>query len=241
LDEDGRARLVKHLFYGLLGDISMSSYTFLRSPITFLFCFAVSLSILLLSAPNCPAGDDPAQVVRVEEDWEMALGTPEPESDAPQVTCVIAPYNNLDSLHAAFTLNHQGLPEYVAGGLQLQIWNGETSLSAQNFPNTNIMSQSGETVSWTQSMELKEGKIIFEILNGNSTTWGQFGGQGYLKAIVDTTLPNLNQYSPSVSVSNSGISYASNRVQSLVLKRVRLILGTGEIVEDDTVRTVHQL
>ena len=198
------------------------------------------LCIFLMSGAYCLAIDESAQVVRVEEDWEMVLGTPEPESNAPQVTCVIGPNDNVNSLHAAFALNHRSLPEYAAGGLQLQIWNNETPLQAHNFPNGNVMSQADETVTWTQAMELKEGKLIFEILNGNSATWGQFGGQGYLKALVDTTLSNLNHYSPSVSLNNSGISYASNRVQSLVLKRVRLILSTGEILEDNTERIVHQ-
>lgn len=218
----------------------MSHRTFLAHFAVVFFSFTAWSCVVFMNAANCPALDESSQVVRVEEDWEMVADTPEPDNDAPQVTCVIAPYASMDSLHAAFTLNHQSQPEYVAGGLQLQIWNDETPLTANNFPNAGTMTQSGETVTWTQAMDLQEGRLTFEIINGNSTTWGQFGGQGYLKAEVDTTLANLNQYSPSVSVNNSGISYASNRVQSLALKRVRLILSTGEIVEDNTVRTVHQ-
>jgi hypothetical protein len=40
-------------------------------------------------------------------------------------------------------------------------------------------------------------------------------------------------------VRNSGIGFASNRVQSLVLRRVRYILDTGDQYEDATVRTVY--
>jgi hypothetical protein len=185
----------------------------------------------------CLAQD--VQVVRVEEDWKMLLGDPEPQSVAPQVTCVISPVANVDSLYAAFTLNHRGLPNFNPGGLQLQVWDNETPLSIKNSANTSILSKSGEPVTWTQSMELKDGALTFEILNGNSATWGEFGGNGELKASVNTALPNLNNYSPDVSVKNSSIGFASNRVQSLVLNRVRLITSTGKIIEDKTVRIVY--
>ena len=57
---------------------------------------------------------------------------------------------------------------------------------------------------------------------------------------MPTTLENLNSYHPTVSVGNSGISYAANRVQSLVLKRVRVTTSEGEVLEDSTARPVHQ-
>ncbi len=56
---------------------------------------------------------------------------------------------------------------------------------------------------------------------------------------MTTTLGDLNGYTPTVSVENSGIAYAANRVQSLVLKRVRLFVSTGEVLEDTAPRTVH--
>ena len=49
----------------------------------------------------------------------------------------------------------------------------------------------------------------------------------------------LNEYSPDTSAEHSGVGYAGNRVQSLVLKRVRLLLDTGDVVEDNTERVVH--
>ncbi|MGW8256693.1 MAG: hypothetical protein ACWGMZ_04330 [Thermoguttaceae bacterium] len=214
--------------------------TFLVCTNIVLFC-AVLASISLINAGICVADGTGNQVVRVEEDWEMTLGTPDAENDAPQVSCIISPVGNVCSVHGVFTLNHQSLPDYAAGGLQLQIWDDEEPLLGKNFPDESLMAQSDETVTWTQSMELKDGHLTFEIINGNSTTWGQFGGQGYLKAYVNSTLQDLNQYSPTVSVGNSGIGFASNRVQSLILKRVRLILSTGEVIEDNTARVVHQL
>lgn len=178
-------------------------------------------------------------VVRVEEDWELVIGTPDPDSDSPQVTSVFSPVGHVESLYAALEINHQSQPEFVAGGLQLQIWDSEFSESSRKFPNGAVMAQAGETVRWTQSMQLADGVLTFEITNGTSTSWGSFGGQGYLKASVNTALSNLNDYHPATSVHNSGIGYAANRVQSLVLRRVRLITSDGEVLEDTSSRPVY--
>jgi len=120
------------------------------------------------------------------------------------------------------------------------VWMDEIPLISRKFPNGAVMAQPGEIVGWTQSMELDDGVLVFEVTDGSSSTWGSFGGQGYLKIYMYTSLTNLNGYSPTVSVNNSGIGYAANRVQLLVLRRVRLITSTGEVLEDTTARVVHQ-
>ena len=196
-----------------------------------LFCLAVWAEVATAQSPPT--------IVRVEEDWELVIGQPDPDSDAPQVTCVISPCGNTGSLHATFELNQQSLPTFTAGGLQLQVWEGEAPVSNRGFPNDAVLAQPGETVRWTQGMELDDGSLGFEITNGSSTTWGNFGGQGYLKASVNTTLTSLDAYDPAVSVENSGVNYAANRVQSLVLKRVRVYTSAGEQVEDTTARIVY--
>ncbi len=197
------------------------------------------VTALLLGCTGVGWAQSGATVVRVEEDWELVVGTPDSETDAPQVSCAISPLGNLDSWHAALELNQQSLPTFTAGGVQLQVWQGEVPLSDRRFPNAAVLAHPGETVCWTQTMQLDEGNLTFEIINGTSTTWGNFGGQGYLKASVATTLSSLGTYSPAVSVENSGVGYAANRVQSLVLKRVRYHMSTGDQIEDTTPRVVH--
>jgi len=88
-------------------------------------------------------------------------------------------------------------------------------------------------------MELSGGQLQFEIVNGNSVTWGQFGGQGYLKSVTPTNLENFNGYRPSVSVDNSGVGYAGNRVRSLTLKAVRVYTDTGDVFTDSAIKTVY--
>ena len=140
----------------------------------------------------------------------------------------------------AFDLNHQSLPDYVAGGLQLQIWDYECDLDHRRFPNSGVLNQADEVVRWTQMMELDDGLLKFEVIGGSSSTWGGFGGQGYLRTSTQTNLSNLNAYTPDVTTKQSGAGYAANRVKLLVLKRVRLITSEGEVFEDTTARVVHQ-
>jgi hypothetical protein len=178
-------------------------------------------------------------IVRVEEDWELVVGTPDPDTDAPQVTCAISPLGHVAWWHAALELNSQSLPLFTPGGLQLQLWQGDTAWSDRRFPNDAVLAEVGETIRWTQSMQLNGGYLTFEVIDGTSTTWGSFGGQGYLKATVATGLASLNAYNPAVSVANSGVAYAGNRVVWLALKRVRYYTSAGEQSVDDTVRVVH--
>lgn len=217
----------------------MSAATTLRTRL------ALGCPLLLVSACFWTVSGDTAraqtspEVVRVEEDWELVVAVPDPNSDAPQVSCLISPVGNTESVHAAFEMNYQSMPEFVAGGLQLQIWNNEEPLASRKFPNGAVMQTEGETVRWTQSMSLEGGLLTFEITGGSSSTWGAFGGQGYLKATVATSLENLNGYSPSVSTAGSGVGYAANRVESLKLRRVRLVTSTGEVLETEPLYSVY--
>lgn len=201
---------------------------------------AVAISAIWLGVHNPCRAQSPSSIVRVEEDWELVVGNPDPAIDAPQVTCAISPTSDVNGLHAAIELNYRSQPSFSPGGLQLQVWNGEQLITAKSYTNNATLSTAGETIRWTQTISLSGTNVTFEVLSGSSSTWGSFGGQGYLKAIVQTTLPDLNGYRASVSLQNSGIGFASNRVQSLVLREVRLITASGDVLRDSTPKTLHQ-
>ncbi len=180
------------------------------------------------------------EIVRVEEEWELKVVTPDSGSDAPQVTCLMSPVGDILSLHAAFELNQRSLPSFSPGGLQLQLWNGDSPWTHVEAGATGVLHESDETITWTHAMEVSGGVLRFTVVGGASATWGSFGGDE-LKIEVPTDLANLNQYDPSVSVNNSAVGYAANRVKSLTLKRVRIVAVTGEAAEDTTVRVIHAL
>src|SRR5437868_14650741 len=97
-----------------------------------------------------------------------------------------------------------------------------------------------ETVDWTQTLDAQDGVLTFQVKNGSSSTWGSFGRSNHLK-LQSQWDGNLNAYTPDVSVSQSGVAYASNRVRSLKLLRVRGTLSDGTTATDNTPRVVYQL
>jgi hypothetical protein len=201
----------------------------------------VVATIVLLSGlcPDVGSADEYGiRVVRVEETWELHLADPDPNSTAPQVTCAFAPLRNLDSFHATFELNHQATPEFSPGGLHLHAWNGDQRLDSRH-EGTGSLRTDGEVVRWKQVLTLDDGTLAFEIADGSSTTWGDFGADQRLRIAVPTTLANLNFYSPSVSVQQSGVAFAGNRVVRLVMTNVKAITAAGVVFEDGTDRIAH--
>ena len=179
-------------------------------------------------------------VVKVVEDWELVIDSPDPDSGGPQVACVTSPVGNVDSLHLAFELNHRTLPDYEIGGLQLQFWQGETVVAVAPALGCSCLSYPDETIRWTQVLSLNnDGELTCGVGGASSESWGNFAADGRLSVTLDTPLENLNSYSPDVAVDESGVSYAAHRVKSLVLKRVRYYLADGNVLEDDTDRVIH--
>lgn len=196
---------------------------------------ALALGAVLLSGWNAAQAQWP--ITRVEEDWELVIAEPDAKLTAPQITCVISPYTHTDSFHAALELNCRTLPEFAAGGLQLQAWEGEDAQVVATHDQTNVLNTPGETIRWTQRMRVKDGQLSFEVTNFTSTTWGNFSTPGQLKVSVPFSGTNLHAYRPSFSVERSGIGYASNRVSSLKLKEVRYYTRLGLVHVDTKVRT----
>ncbi len=167
-------------------------------------------------------------VVRVVEDWKMVVGDPDPNVTAPQITTAFSPIGSLSGTYAIFNLNHQALETFAPGGMQLQIWTGENARTLRRIRADESFTSPGEEVTWTQEMELTSHGLRFDIENGQSETWGTFGG-GSLSEQVTTTLSNLNAYDPTVSLSESGVTFARNRVDELVLLRVHLHTSDGQV------------
>ncbi len=169
------------------------------------------------------------QVVRVEEDWRLDVGEPDPNVTAPQITTAISPRSDLSGVHAIFNVNYQALEQFAPGGMQLQVWNGDTPVSYYRLRPDDEFDNVSERVTWTQVMSLDNGGLTFRIENGQSTTWGTFGGTHLLTESVSTSLTNLNLYDPLTSVDSSGVTFAANRVDALVLERIRIYTSDGQV------------
>jgi hypothetical protein len=180
-----------------------------------------------------------ADVARVEEDWQLVVNQPDAGLNGPQVTCVISPSTS-DQGYCAFDINYRTQPNYSAGGLQMHVWNPYAPIVVSNFPASAVMQTADETVTWTQTMSLSEGVLTFLVVDGQSTTWGTFGGTNDESVSVNTTANNLNNYDPNVSLDNSGVSFASNLVTSLTLTAVRWYAADGTLIQEVTTpQVVH--
>jgi hypothetical protein len=212
-----------------------------QSPRPWLVLVATGLALVYSTIGASRAwSQTPANVVIVEEDWEVVMAEPEPTDAAPQITCTISPYQHLNNMYGVVEINHKTLPYWAGGGVHLQTWVGDYNLTRKDIENNAKLSTSGEVVNWTSRMRISDGSLRFSIINGNSTTWGTFGGSSTLWSSYGSSLTNLDSYSPEFSVQNSGIGFASNRVRSLTLVRVRYTLADGTVLTDDSPRVVHQ-
>jgi hypothetical protein len=90
-------------------------------------------------------------------------------------------------------------------------------------------------------LDVNSGVLTFQVIDGTSTTWGPFGYSSQVKVQTGWGVNNINSYTPDVSVANSGVAFAANRVQSLTIKEVRKTLSNGTTVTDSSDRVVHQL
>lgn len=181
---------------------------------------------------------DPVAYTRIEEDWELVIGEPDPDVHAPQVVNVFAPTNSLSNDYAIFEINHSTQPEYLEGGMQLQLWRDDDCVSLAGPADELLLSTPGETLRYTLVMAIVNGQLWCGVRNGTSTTWGEFGASS-LNVTCPARLPNLSQYSPELSTSKSRVAFAGHRVERFVLKRVRYYQN-GELVKvDNTDKQVH--
>ena len=198
----------------------------------FLSVAARSLLVLVTAMASCAAAQASSDVAKVEEDWELVLDEPSDGKNSPQLETVMSPFANANSIYGRLTWNYRELPDFQAGGLQMQAWNGSNIVLKKSF-NGNQLSTVGETITWTQRLESSSSQLSWRVVNGSSTTWGPFGG--YQMEIAGyTNITHLNAYSPNVSISNSGITYGANRVIRLRIKEIRKYRSDGTLISKDT-------
>jgi hypothetical protein len=176
---------------------------------------------------------------QVQEDWQIVIGTPDTTGAGPQLSTMLCPVTDLSQPFFIFNLNYRESPTFAPGGIEVQVWSGNQMLSSQT-KGTAQCSTTGETITWTQTMQVSSGTLSFAINSGKSTTWGKFGQGNQLNVggSITTNLTSLSGYSPSSSVSNSGAGWEPNCVTSMTLLQVRYYAGGKLLSTDKTARSV---
>ncbi|MEW6253218.1 MAG: hypothetical protein AB1716_21475 [Planctomycetota bacterium] len=202
--------------------------------------FAGFAALLLLPARGLPRAeaDGGEMILMVEEDWKLILNEPGALKNAPQFHTVMSPDLNLNGSYAQVLWNYREYPSYAPGGLQLDGWHGDVktrTLTVGEEP----LSSSAETITWTQRLATSGSQLAFQVLNGNATSWGSFGGENMTMSFW-AAVPDLNHYSPLFSKESALITYGSNRVNLLVITEVRKYGASGLISRDTTPIIVFQ-
>jgi hypothetical protein len=181
----------------------------------------------LTAFATAPIWADTPQVVQVEEHWELVLGEPDSALSAPQTSMVMSPTGDSNGVYFLFTLNHRSEPEYSPGGFQVQLWDGDQLLDELKNNEGGTLSHNGEVIRWVQRLSVNEGSLNFKVFDGSSETWGSFGGDNF-KLSVGTTGNDLSGYRPGVSLTESQVNFAENRVVSLTLTKIKWLTNDGE-------------
>jgi hypothetical protein len=197
------------------------------------------LALSILSFPQSPLlAQSPPAADLIQEDWQLVIGTPDIVGVGPQITTAMSPVSDDSTPFAALDLNYREYPQFQAGGMQIQVWSGDNVLSTATH-GSDQFSTAGETITWTQQMSVDgSGRITYQVLNGQSTTFGNFGSGNSLTVTYPTSLSNLGGYSPATSAAKSGASWESNYVTQLTLVRVRYYSGGLLIATDSTPRSI---
>lgn len=172
-------------------------------------------------------------IIRIEEDWQLVLNEPDNEWVSPQFATVMSPYPHMDSYYAQTLWNYRETPDFTPGGIQLQSYRGEELIRTRNVE-SRVLSSVAEEITWTQSLETNGRTLTFSIYDGRSTTWHEFGRDMNISSTANVS--DLSQYDPAFSAANACVTFGSNRVNQLVLTRVRYYGESGLLAEDDTPR-----
>ena len=182
-------------------------------------------------------------ILKVEEDWVLVVRNPEAEAALPKVLNTISAFPRLLIPYAIFELNHSSMPEFNNGGMQIQGWYGQNAYYYKNGSKFNTLAIPDETIKYTLRMEAEPdaGKLHYEVTNGDSQSWGKFGGQGLLKLSLPSLLvTKLNYYTPLTSIKNAEVTEGAHNVSAFYLNEVRYYTKDGLFKTDNTRRYLHQ-
>jgi hypothetical protein len=183
----------------------------------------------------------PSGVYRIEEDWIINIGEPAPDTDSPQITLVFGPADPESSTHAVFEINHSTQPSFQAGGMQLQCWYGDSLMGYRDQHHPAELHIDNETLTFTSATELKNGNMTLEIINGQSASFGEFGGEVYLRMSLNSVRTSLDGFDEAFSLEHSKCGWGANRVKKFARKAIRYFDDQGNLIRQDaTERIIEQ-
>lgn len=193
---------------------------------------ALSLaSAIFAGAAATPAYSNEPYLYKIEEDWELVVNDPAPAIHSPQLTIYTSPVSDGVSKYFQLQLNHAADAWFSGGGFQVAAAINEEVMDRARSDVQTALASSGDTISWTVVMACLDNEFLYAVTDGNSASWGSFGGPEYLVRMPSGEIQDLSGYKYQNSVDSLDIGFGGNRVQSLKLKQVRLFDSAGGVQE----------
>ncbi len=193
-------------------------------------------------------GDNPlagVDIAKIEEDWLLDIADPEANADCPQVVTVFGPADPSCGTHAIFEMNHGTQPEFSEGGMQLQAWHSDYLVGYRSQFAPAEFDVAIERITFTTLTRVRENWLKLAIINGESLTWGNFGGTSSLRIDMTTWRENLNDWDAQHSIAHSRVSYGANRVNKFLRTEIRYytrVDGQYQLhYTDETDTYIHRL
>lgn len=202
----------------------------------FLFALSACLLTTLAWVSGALAQADQNNYERIEETWEVKLNTPDASDETPQIAFWLKPAGS-SPFTGVFLLNFRDEPSYQQGGVQVQLWHGET-LRAQKSYGTALLNTQDETITFTLYAERNGTALSFGAMNGASTTWGNLA-LGNLHIATPDTTPSFMNYKSSDSIANLELPYGASRIKSIKLTQVRKKRVTGNVWVTETSQNAY--
>lgn len=197
---------------------------------------AANSCLLLLALTGGLRADDDPRYQRIEEDWEVIVGTPDPVTGSPQIAFDMAPHP-LSPKACLFLLNYRDAPSFRPGGIHVQLWEDDYRLSwADNRHEALAVPQ--EHITFTLFMQRDGQKLRYGVVRGEGDTWGEFGSDDFAVA-CDDARSSFSNYRSEHSVDNATIILGATRVESLKLLQVRKFRSNSPVVDVEPTRVVY--
>lgn len=183
-----------------------------------LFCAAITTTHL-----------NAADIIKIEEDWELVLTEPDTNKYSPQINLFLAPFGNDLQRYFQLQFNHAAQDDFSGGGFRVAAMIGETNYDQARGNALGALSYNQDIVRWTSVIAIQNGEYLFAVKNGSCQSWGTFGGPEYLVRMPSGENASLEAYAPQNSVDLIDIGFGKNRVTSLKLLRVRQYDTDGQV------------
>lgn len=222
--ETARWRLLESLFS--LGTITMVRSAFAAG--VFRPWPGLAALLLFVGATGVQASRA-ADIYRIEEDWEMVVNEPDSSIHSPQLTFFLAPNPANPDRYFQLQLNHAVEHEFSGGGFHVVAAEGSQHLDSVRSSTYQPLVSHDQTVRWTSVMTAHGDSVYYHVKNGYAADWGSFGGYWTAVRMAAEGTQHFNDYDLSRSLEMIDIGFGGNRVDSLVLRNVRLYRTDGTV------------